>query len=425
MTAARARRIVTGSLTYAAIIVVTLLLIDGVCIMFNLFPPTYNYGDLDLGWRPARATGRMELGKCSEFSAGETITYQRNEDGVRVGLDRPQIASDTTSVKIAITGDSQTDLCAPNSLTHWGVLESELVSKGIRAIAVPYGAGKFSPLQDYLAFRKVLRPYRPQILVMNVYTGNDFHDILRVDDRPHFARIDSTYRIAEPVWYTLDNPMVRRKSRVMFALRSLADKVGVRQFYLRVSELRRLSAQQGGGVTSIVAYMRDLWRAGEPTVGYSNAFTAQFLNQQLFFHHFPSGREESLRRLRALMRLARTENPDVMLVMSPLPSYELTGEKPVDQALVRTLGRLPITYEGGVEEERALYEHLRSLATDEGWAFVDNLAALQGYAGSERLYNDFDYHFLPVASALIGRAQAAVLADRLRGIGAQTAPPRE
>jgi len=419
MTATRARRILTGSLTNAAIIAVTLLVVDGVCILFNLFPPTYNYGDPDLGWHPARATGRMEPGVCVEFSTGQTIRYARNEDGVRTDLSRARIASDTARIKVAVTGDSQTDLCAPNAQVHSGVLESALNSLGSPAVAVPYGAGKYSPLQAYLAFRKVLRPYEPRVLVLNVYTGNDFQDILRVDDRPHFVSSDTGYRIADPVWYTLDNPAAPRKSRVMFAARSLADKTGIRQLFLRVSELRRLAAQQGGGLTAVIPYMRDLWKARESALGYPNAFTAQILNQQLFFHHFPGGREESLRRMETLMKLIRAENPGLVMVMSPLPSYELTGETPVDSILLRILKRLPITYEGGVAEERSLYERLRRLAAEQEWVFVDNLAALQAYRGKERLYNDFDYHFLPVASDLIGRAQAAALADRLR----KTAPP--
>ncbi len=426
MTASRAKRILSGTLTYAGIVVITLLGIDGICIAFGLFPPTYNYGDPDLGWRPTAATGKMHLDRCVEFSTGATAQFQRNEDGVRTGVSREQIQSDSTSVKIAVVGDSQTDLCAPNEQVHSGVLESELVSHGIRALALSYGAGRYSPLQDYLAFRTVLRPYRPQVLVMNVYTGNDAYDMLRADDRPHFVAESTGYRIAAPVWFLLDDPKVQYRSRVLFAMRSLADKSGLRSVYFRLSELRRLAAQQGGGLSAVVAYMRDLVRAREPTVGYPDAFSAQILNQQLFFHRFPSAQEESLRRIRALMALVRSENPGMLLVMSPLPSYELTGEQPVDEALLRTLKRLPITYQEGVSQERALYERLRVLAAEEQWVFVDNLAALQAYHGPERLYNNFDYHLLPVASSLVGRAQAAAILDTLRrGVASAPVDQRE
>jgi len=204
----------------------------------------------------------------------------------------------------------------------------------------------------------------------------------------------------------------------MYAVRTLADKSGVRQLYFRLSELRRLGAQQGAGLSAVLSYIHSLWQAREPSVGYSDAFTAQMLNQQLFFHYFPASRDESVRRIQALMELIRRENPRLQLVMSPLPSYELVGELPVDSALVRTLERLPVTYAEGVQQEGELYERLRRLAADHGWVFVDNLATLRAYNGPARLYNDFDYHLLPPASNLVGRAQAAALLESM-GRGAK------
>jgi hypothetical protein len=413
-TRSRGKRFLIGALTYLGIIAVTLFLLDVVCIALGLFPPTHNYGDADLGWRPAAATGQMAIGRCIEFSTRQTMTYVRNDDGVRASLTRAQILADTGTIRIAITGDSQTDLCVPNPEVHSGVLESELVRAGVPAVVLPYGSGKYSPLQDYLAFRKVLRPYGPQVLVINLYTGNDLYDILRVDDRPHFVNVDDGYRIAKPTWFLLDDPNLHRRSRVLFAIKSLADKFGIRRIYFRLSELRQLAIQHGGGQFSVIAYIRDIWKARDPSLGYSDAFTAQILNQQLFFHHFPSGKDESIRRVRALMAMVRSENPDLTLVLSPLPSYQLTGEQPVDSALIRTLERLPISYEEGIRQEKELYERLRGLASEQGWVFIDNLKALQEYRGTGRLYNDFDYHLLPPASALVGRAQAAALLDALR-----------
>lgn len=415
MTTSQTKRRLKGVLAYAGIIGITLLLVDAFSIAFGLFPPTHNFGDQQLGWRPAPATGIWQTDQCTERSSGQTVRYQRNEDGVRTTLSRDSIGVDTAGVRIGITGDSQTDLCASNSELHAGVLQSVLTDNGVSTLTLTYGSGRYSPLQDYLAFRTVLKPYHPEVLILNLYTGNDFYDILRADDRPHFVKVDSGYQIADPVWYSLDNPTLRQRSRVLFAARALADKVGVRQLYFRLSELRRLGAEQGEGMGAVVAYMYDLWKARDPSVGYSDAYTAQFLNQQLFFYHFPGSEEESLTRVRALMNLVRGENPGLLLVMSPLPSYELTGEQPVDRALVETLKRLPIGYDEGVQQEGALYERLRSLAVEQGWIFVDNLSALREYRGPDRLYNDFDYHLLPSASAIIGRTQAAALLDSLRG----------
>jgi hypothetical protein len=249
--------------------------------------------------------------------------------------------------------------------------------------------------------------------VLNLYTGNDFYDILRVDDRPHFVRTDSGYAIAPPLWYLYDDPAVRRHSRVLFALHMFAKRTGLRGFVQRVQLLSQQAAEQGKGLTTVIAYMNDLRRSREPSVGYQAAFSAQMLNQQLFFYRFPQGKTESLRRVRALLELVRRENPDLTVLLSPLPSYELAQQQPVDEALRRTLARLAITYEGGVQEESALYDSLRVLARETGWLFADNLAALRAYSGTERLYNAFDYHMLPVASELVGRTQARALLQHL------------
>ena len=62
------------------------------------------------------------------------------------------------------------------------------------------------------------------------------------------------------------------------------------------------------------------------------------------------------------MALARQENPGMVLIASALPSYELVQQHPVDEALLSTLKGLSITYDGGVSEERALYDSVRALA---------------------------------------------------------------
>lgn len=409
MADSRLKRFFRALLVYSVIIVVTLVILDWVTIWLNLFPPRHEYGDVALGWRPAGTSTTMQLGRCIEFSTGERIDYERNEDGIRINIGKDSLLRDTTSLKIAVSGDSHTELCAPNAQTHSGVTGSDLVQHGIPTDVLLYGSGKYSPLQAYLAYRTVLLPYKPQVFILNLYTGNDFYDMLRVDDRPHYVESNGAYQLAPPVWYSLDDPQSPNRSRVLFALRKLADKAGIRGLYFRVSELRRLAARQGGGLGGVFAYMRDLYKARDESVGYSAAFTAQILNQQLFFYHFPGSQEESIRRLRALMRMAKEQNPGVELVMSPIPSYQLTGEQPVDSTFTKTLAHLPISYQEGMSQEQALYDRVKQLSVAEGWLFVDNLAALRGYRGTERLYNNYDYHLLPVASALVGHAQSDTL----------------
>jgi hypothetical protein len=409
---------------YVVITIATLIVVDLLCNLFGLFPPVPEYGDLDVGWLAAKRTANIRYDRCAQLS-GELVQYVRNEDGIRTNVSVQQLLADRRSFKVGVTGDSQTELCAPNAQTHAGRLERELNASGVRAIVLPYGVGRYSPLQSYLVFKKMLKKFAPDALLLNFYTGNDFNDLLRVDDRPHFVNSDGRYVIAEPVWYRLEDPRVRRRSRVLFVLRSLTDKTGIRDLVLRFRFLYRTAVEQGAGVGAVLGYMNDLRKSVEPSVTYPEAFTAQFLNQQLFFHRFPGTRDESVRRVRALLELARRENPNTLLIVSALPSYELVQQRPVDAALMRTLDRLPITYDGGVREEQELYDTLRQVAAESGWLFVDNLRALRAYQGRDRLYNAFDYHLLPAASAIIGKTQAAVLLAYLRSHGRASGPPQQ
>ncbi len=407
--ASRIKRLLLATAQYGGIVLGTLIAADVACNALGVFPPTYEYGDPTVGWVAAPPMGVIGEYGCTEYSSGV---------GVRTRFSAHQLVTDSERNLIAVTGDSQTDLCAPNAQTHPGVLEGVLNANGLRAVVLPYGARRYSPLQDYLVFKKALLKYHPDAFVLNFYTGNDFYDMLRVDDRPHVVRTDSGYAVAPPVWYLYDSPgllqsWLLKHSRVLFAFRSLAKWTGLHGLVQRLRVLAALASEQGKGLPTVLAYMNDLHKSREASVGYGAALAAQMLNQQLFFHRFPESRAEAIRRVRALLLMIRRENPDLLLILSPLPSYQLTQQQPVDDALLRTLARLPITYEEGVQEEQALYDTLRVFAREGGWLFVDNLRALRAYHGSDRLFNNFDYHLLPVASEIIGRAQAEALLQRV------------
>lgn len=419
----RTRRFLVPMIIYSGMLVVTLVIFDLACIALGLFPPPRNEGDPQLGWRASRVAETRQEGVCQEFSTGETIRYARNEDGIRTSLNRADTLSGSAQIRIAVTGDSHTELCAPNEQVHSGFLESGLRANGIPAVALTYGVGRYSPLQDYLAFRTVLRPYRPDVLILNLYTGNDFYDQMRTDDRPHFVREGDGYRIAPPVWYTLDDPTVRRRSRVLALLRTIGDRTGIRTMAQRYSYLRATTREHGATFGGTVGYMRRLLAARDPSLGYPDALTAQMLNQQLFFDAFAGSQEESLRRVEALLALARRENPDVILVLSAIPSYQLVGESPVDASLPRAAERIGFSVASGIAQEQALYDALKGMTERTGWLFADNLTALRAGRGGSRLYNDFDYHLLPRASEIVGRTQQSVLETVIRARMTEKAVP--
>jgi hypothetical protein len=411
----RFRRFAITAAQYVGIIVLTLVVVDLITIGLGVFPPPqYNTGDAEVGWLPGQASGKIMQDRCTEQWLKTEIHYTRNEDGVRTAVSGQRLRQDSSLFTVGVTGDSHTELCTPNDSAHFGVMERELKAGGINAVVFANGSGKYSPLQAYLAVRRSVRDYNADAIVLNFYTGNDFGDLFRIDDRPHFVADGAGYRIAPPVWYEKDAPGKPPRSRVLYLMRTIGKKTGIRNVLLRVRYLRAFAAEQNEGLPTVFRYMNDLRKSVAPGLGYPAGFSAQMLNQQLFFHHFAGTREESVRRTRALLELIKRENPSRLLVLSALPSYELVQQQPIDSALLQTLKRLPVTYEGGLREEGALYDSLRVLADQTGWTFVDNLKPLREYTGRERLYNGFDYHPLPTASALMGKAQAAAILGALR-----------
>lgn len=399
----------------------TVALVDGILIYFDLFPPRYEYGEADLGFAP-HMPGRVMKDSCTDNVTGTEVTIVKNELGIRTDVAVSELLSDPHRLKIAVVGDSQTELCTPNPLTHPGILERELRNWDPRTVALSYGRGRYSPLQAYLLFKKRLKQFNPQVLAINLYTGNDFYDMLRVDDRPHLAKQAGagTYELHEPIWLKYEDPREEHRSRVLYVLRSVLKETGIRDVFIRLQFLAGLAEEQKQGLGKAVSYMNDLRAAVNSDVGYPAAYAAQMLNQQIFFYHFPATIEESRSRVRFLMEMIRKENPDMLLVMSPIPSYQLVQQQPVDRAFLQTISRMPFTNEEGLHQEEALYYFLKAAAQETGWLFVDNLAPLRAYKGSDRLFNVFDYHVTPVASAIIGTNEAQVLEQYLRSVQNQT-----
>lgn len=411
----RVKRVARVVAVYGAITLGTLALLDLALITTGLFPPTHDYGHPDVGWVSAEPSGEMTQDRCAEPGTGRLIPFQRNERGLRTSFPDHELVERNDILKIAVGGDSHTELCAANELTHFGFTQQFLDAAGVPSAAFAFGGGKYSPLQGYLAVRPAMLDTHADVFVLNFYTGNDFYDMLRVDDRPHFEESAEGFHVAPPVWYQHDPPGSVHRSRVLYALRSLAGRVGVSRAWVRIRYLNDVARAQGKGLGDVVGYMADLRRSTAPELSYPQALVAQMLNQQLFFHRFPEAEQESLRRVDALLRMIREENPDRILVLSPIPSYELVYEDEVDAVLEATLDRLPVTRQSGVEEEGGLHAALLDLGREYGWVVVDNLPELRAARGVTELYDPNDYHIKPPASEIIGRAQAARIAAAVEG----------
>jgi len=96
-------KVVTAA-TFVGITAAMLIVADLVCNLFGIFPPAYEYGDLDVGWLTSTRAVNVRYDRCIE-SSGKVVQYVRNEDGIRTDFSVPQLLADRGSFKVGATGD--------------------------------------------------------------------------------------------------------------------------------------------------------------------------------------------------------------------------------------------------------------------------------------------------------------------------------
>lgn len=379
------------------VVLVAVIGTDWLLVKLNLLRPPFRYGEPDVGFVTQKIV-RMskDYGRTTDFPESKGLV-------------------------IAVVGDSHSALYLKEPLkSHEFVLEASLRDAGLPVVMLSAGQGKYSPLQEYLLYKSRLRDrFSPRIVMMNIYTGNDFNDMLRPDDRPHYAFVNHGTSIAvePPIWFRYKNPKGsgtwREQSRFVWAFDESLDRLGYPKILLRIWLLTTTARKLDRGFSDVLSYLYDIHNSVEPGLGEPGAFAAQILNQAIFYRHFPEGKQKSLMFLDHLMKTAKRENPEVLFVLSPIPSAALADAIPPDIRPLwkHALDKVGLTSESVRHLEDELYEQLRRLAQQNGWLFVDTLPVFLENAGKQPLYNNYDLHVDQAACQLIGHEQARVLLE--------------
>lgn len=400
-------------------ILVTLVLIDVVCMATGLFPTRYRKGHPVLGFFDTRGIpgGFDGFAVVPELANNEAVRkYHRNEEGFFTKRSMDDFSNHPTGKRIVVVGDSHTDLPYNFDKTHMGVLESTLHESGSPTWAgaeiLGAGHGKWSPLQEMMLYDFRFRSLGVDVVLMNFYTGNDFYDLIRTDDRPNLvAKPGGGYNVEKPVWvayYDPDTDPLWRQSRVLYLAFLGLQKAGVDNTLDKVSYARQAADAFGVGFWESMSYLNDLRLSQDDAVWYDAAYAAQCLNQALFFKHFPGSHQEALSRARYVLESTKREmeakGDKAMFVLSPIPSRLFAQPDLPDPIYDRILSRLPLTKDEVVQMESEGYELLRKAAEEAGWVFVDTLPLLRADKGMT--YFPSDLHIAPDGSALVGKEQA-------------------
>jgi hypothetical protein len=394
-------------------------------IIFDLtgaWAPEYRYGDFDLGFSDPIATGSVRTFRANPwlFLGSDSGLVTLNERGFCTSRTIREILRSPPGVGIAVIGDSHTMLPYRNDLMHPSILERELRDKGVvDAEVFNAGRGGYSPLQAYLYFQRTIKDLHPTILILNLYTGNDFFDMMRIDDRPTFRHeLGGGYSIQSPRWYRLTDPADRgrwwSKSRVLFLIKTGLAETGLDNLSTRMLYLLEMGREQGASLIAALSYVRRLAWSRESSLAYPPAFSAQVLNQYLFFASFSGTKEESLRRLAYLFSLIRRERPGLLCILSPIPSASLSGALHANEVFQAKLEELGINYPDLLAQEQSLYDGAILAAGREGWLVIDNLQTFRANGRSTVLFMNEDLHVSPAGSEAIGRNEATALLHLLQ-----------
>ena len=398
---------------YVAFLFLVAVLFDGVLIISGLYPPKRLYGDPTLGFVTPEGTGSRNTIPTLHwrFVHSDSGIIELNERGFRTERTIQEILFNPQRMGIAVIGDSQTELPYRNELTHPFVLQKVLRDSGLTDVEVfAAGRGKYSPLQAYLYFREYVLDLHPAVLILNLYTGNDFFDLMRVDDRPYLESDNKgRYRIHPPEWYRLADPDSKGgwkdKSRLWFLVQSIGEETRISTMWARFRYLIDLARKEGKGFNAVASYMYKLYRTEESEMAYPGAYPSQILNQYLFFKYFPESMSECLARLKYLLALVRHKHPDLLLILSPIPSASLAGSLEDDTLFRRKLESVGISYEDLLHQEQAFHDSSVSIAHSLGWETIVNLAPLR--ENKRQIFMPEDLHLSPAGSQILGANEAA------------------
>jgi hypothetical protein len=427
----RLRRGLRASVPYLIITVITLALLDGAMMATGAFPPRYKKGHPTLGFYEFRHQDggyhrRCPLPECGGKPYKE---FWKNEEGFFSSRSMPDFLERPTGKRVVTLGDSHGDLTYAFPYTHMGVLERELRAGGWQGAEVlGAGHGRWSPMQSLTLYEEKLSPpIHPEVVVLNFYTGNDFYDLIRSDDRPNLKHLpDGSYTLAPPLWVAYTDPTSERfwqKSRVLYAGHLLLDAAGIENKYEKLTYAVSSADAYGGSFFDALEYIYHLAQTEDKGLWYSAAIGAQALNQALFFHHFPGSLEESQSRARYILgataKRLQAAGDRTTLVLAPIPSRMLAKPDYVDPVYDRILTRVPLTKAEVLDMEAKAYESLRASAAAEGWLFVDTLPALR--EGSNDDYFPSDLHIAPTGWE-IGGVDAAMVTRAAAGAAHAAAP---
>lgn len=414
--AGAARRWAAAGTLAAAGVLGGLALAEGALRALDIRAPELPYdgnsGDSALGMKPL--PNRSDVANFPDYPG--KLVMATNNLAFYEEQDTPPAPAPGTR-RVAVVGDSFVVCPCKAGESFANQLEALLNARGGgRYEVINAGVGRHSPYQYLLRSERDIVPLRPARLVVTIYLGNDFLDLVRQDDRPYLARTaDGGVEARPPVFITYDDPArppAWYESARLWQLGRAALGPTLLYQVSRVRLLHRNLGALGRGPGEIARYMLEVKKLDQA----SHGIMAQSLHQYLWFQRFPETLEAALFFNRHVVaefdKLRRRENIELAFIVMPTkPSIEAGRLGGLFERLAAIEPGL--TAAGLAAFENRLAEEVLAACRELGIPAVDLRPGLAEAARGGELYYPNDMHL----NAAGNRAAAEILAGAAAAVG--------
>lgn len=340
------------------------------------------------------------------------LYMQTNNLGFYEEKDTP-IAKAAGQTRVAVVGDSQTVGSCMARESYPNVLEDLLNQRaGAQKFEVlNAGVGRCSPYQYYVRAKDTVIGLKPDHILVALYVGNDFLDLVRQDDRPYLTRDRSGVFTAHPPRFLVYDdpartPSLLERSRVyQFGKAALGPTI-----LYQISRFKLLTvnlANTNHGWSDLVRYALYVKKLDSVARGVM----LQSLHQYVWFSRFPETLPDSLAINREVMKrfheLCRRQGIRLTYVIVPTKlSIEPEDLQQTFTALAAVDPSLRESRVAGFED--SLIEKTLADAASLGVDTIDLRSALRSRRAGRRLYYPQDLHLNVTGNRVVAEA----LADR-------------
>jgi lysophospholipase L1-like esterase len=372
-------------------------------------PARPNYGDTFLGF--VTKPNLTETFSFPEY--GGLLTMKTNNMGFHEDRDTSVLKAPGVT-RIVAVGDSQTAGECTNPENYPNILGAQLngwAGHG-KFEVIDAATGRYSPYQYYVKTARQLVQLKPDLLMVGLYIGNDFMDLIRQDDRPYLTREpDGKIEAHRPEFLMYEDPESSPGLLASTRVASLTNQVLGPTLLYQARRARMLWHNAANGQQSMTDVVRYMWEVKRLT-DISLGFMTQSMLQQVWFHRFPNTIENALYLNRYVMtqfkELCRNNGIQLTYVIVPTKlAVEPEDMKGVLAEVAHsnpdyTLGRLQAF------EDRLTERVLRDCA-ELGIQAVDLRQPMRERRAGVRLYYPEEMHLNPAGNRVI----AGVLFDAL------------